>query len=262
MTLYSRTSRYCDLRTVVQALKLAWTTEQQQAAGLGYASALRSAQSSRRPLADWLDDFQAALAGDRQVLWFDTLARPAGFGIRSRTPAADASVLTRKKDVLDHCTTRLHELLAAGEALTALRAAPAYNQAPIGAVTALVGTLAGTEQYKLYRDAAGRPAGLLSWAWISDWTVDRLKKDIRAPLHPCEWSEGDQLYFRDIAVSTRCAEAMCTDLCEGLFGAAPFCWIGLQGVFKERGDLVKLGRAQRCGFSSWLRSRTLGASAA
>lgn len=251
----------CDLSTVVRELRLSWTPAQQQAAALGYGAAVHAAASSRLPLAEWLDGVLAELVNGHRILWFDRLARPAGFAVARRIAAGDASILTRKKDVLDHCATRLHELLAVGEALIALRAAPTYGALPTDTAISLVDTLTRTDQYKVFRDSAGLPLGLLSWAWISAWTVARLQKDVRTPLHPCEWSEGDQLYFRDMAVSRACADAMCADLSGGLFGAAEFCWVGLTGAADDQGTLVRLSPAQRRSFSTWLHTRVVGDAA-
>lgn len=250
----------CDLASVVHTLRLPWMTSQQQAAALGYGAAAYG-PPSRQPLAEWLDGFMAELASGRRILWFDELARPAGFTAGRRIPAADASILTHKKDVLDHCGTRLQELLAVGEALMALRAAPPYAALPTGTAISLVDTLTRTDQYKVFRDSAGQPLGLLSWAWISAWTVARLQGAVRTPLHPCEWNEGDQLYFRDIAVSRACADAMCADLSGGLFGTAAFCWVALTGGSDEGGTLVRLAPAQRRDFSNWLYARVLGRAA-
>lgn len=238
-----------------------WTPLQQRATALGYGAALDAPRTSQQALQDWVDPFLAELDSGRRILWFDRLARPMGFGVRGRTPDAGASILTGKKDVLDHCSTRLRDLLALGEALLAMRAAPAYAGMPTGTAIAVATTLTGTGQYRLYRDAAGRPCGLLSWAWISPWTVGRLRDDIRAPLHPCEWSEGDQLHFRDLAVSRDGLDAICTDLGGGLFPAAAFCWVGLIAGPHDRGTLAKIAASQRCNFSNWLRLRVLADAA-
>ena len=120
---------------------------------------------------------------------------------------------------------------------------------------AVVLALTATGQYRLYRDHAGAPLGLLSWAWVSAWTLNRLRPDPLLPLHPCEWNEGEQLYFRDIAISPVCADALAKDLAGGVFGAQPWCFVGLRKSQNQGVALTRLEASQRPGFAAWLRAR-------
>lgn len=242
------------LETVMAVLFPAASRSAVAAVNLAYAAQLPQARRSVASLAGQVDRLLVDIDSGHRCLCFDRLARPLGFAAAARA-SGHAGAITRKKDVLDHAAARVHELVAVGEALLALRAVPAYAQAPFGAMTALVTTLAGTGQYRLYRDGSGAPVGLFSWAWLSDWTLGRLRHDPLTPLHSCEWSEGEHLYLRDLAFSAGCVDEMAADVGGRLFPDAPCCHVALTRTHGRGAELKRLSAAQRPAFAEWLRSR-------
>lgn len=242
------------LETVMSVIIPAAGGSSVAAVNLAYAALLPNARKSVEPLADQVDRLLLDFKSGRRWLCFDRLARPLGFcdaGHASGQPDA----ITRKKDVLDHAAGRVRELLAVGEVLLALRAAPAYARAHFGVMAALAMTLVGTGQYRLYKDRSGAPAGMLSWAWVSDWTLDRLRINPLSPLHPCEWSEGEHLYLRDLAFSASCLDELAADVAGRLFPDEPWCLVALTRARAAGPVLKRLAASQRSAFAEWLRSR-------
>lgn len=242
------------LETVMSVLIPAPSRSSVVAVNLAYAALLPMARKSVEPLADQVDRVLVDFNSGRRQLCFDRLARPLGFAAAGRA-SGQPGAITRKKDVLDHAAGRVLELLAVGEALLALRAAPAYARAQFGAVAALVMTLAGTDQYRLYKDGSGAPAGLLSWAWLSDRTLGHMRHDPLTPLHPCEWTEGEHLHLRDLACSAACMNEMAADVAGRLFPDEPWCHVVLIRAGSAAPELRRLPAAQRPAFAEWLRTR-------
>lgn len=53
-------------------------------------------------------------------------------------------------------------------------------------------------QCKLYFNEKGDAVGIVTWAWLSDYSLDRITKESFYELHLSEWNEGLNLYIMDV----------------------------------------------------------------
>ena len=53
------------------------------------------------------------------------------------------------------------------------------------------------EQIRFYFDAAGKPVGYVTWAWLAKDVAARLVRDPAFALHISEWTEGEELWILD-----------------------------------------------------------------
>lgn len=134
---------------------------------------------------------------------------------RSLMASGDATVAPRG-DLRDELTSQLRLSLAHGEILGVLAQSPNYAGLSTAAVLQLVALWTGVHQFRLYRDAQGRPAGLLAWAWLSDRTIADLP---HRPLHRLphsEWNEGERLCLADVIVTPAARDALFADIAGAL----------------------------------------------
>lgn len=143
------------------------------------------------------------------------------WGASLRPTAAAASEgsagLTRNADVWDGYRRFVFDLLASGERLLALRRCDPSLRSPLWNGIPLLRNLTALQQVRLYRDADGVPAGLLTWAWLSEYTVSRLGVTPLHGAHNSEWNEGTTLCFCDFAVSESVREQMMRDVQSEIF---------------------------------------------
>ena len=134
------------------------------------------------------------------------------------TVATEDSVgLTRSESVWNGYRHFVSELLASGERLLALRRCDPLLRSPLWNAIPLLRNLTALQQVRVYRDADGVPAGLLTWGWLSEYTVSRLGVTPLHAVHNSEWNEGRALCFCDLAVSEGVRAQMMHDVHSGLF---------------------------------------------
>jgi hemolysin-activating ACP:hemolysin acyltransferase len=105
-----------------------------------------------------------------------------------------------------------------GVALDALTRVPSYLDYRVGDIIPTIRMSTSLGQIKIYTDKNHQPCGVLTWMWLSDWTINRITRGASiAELHPSEWNEGTSLCFRDICISKEASCAMLSDIREGLF---------------------------------------------
>jgi len=179
-------------------------------------------------------------------------------GIRSvptKPGAAGGSVGTVETHFLEENETRFCRWAAMGDALIALNLSAAHQDLALASAMSTVTTASGMGQMRLYKNAAGAPRGLLSWAWLSDWTKDRLMADGQAPMHQCEWSEGSTLCFRDIAASADSAPQIAQDLAGGLFPQELSCLLWVRDRSSKDVVLLPIAESERASLGDWVMSQ-------
>jgi hemolysin-activating ACP:hemolysin acyltransferase len=134
---------------------------------------------------------------------------------------------------------------------TGLKCSAAYSAAPDDALNSLIEVCHSIQQFRVYEDSRGEPQGFLSWAWLSDFTLDRLQINPFAPLHPSEWNEGETLCFRDLAATAQSAAAIAKDLGGGSFPDEP-CYITMQTDAKGTHSLIRFEPEERYELAEWL----------
>jgi cytolysin-activating lysine-acyltransferase len=85
------------------------------------------------------------------------------------------------------------------------------------------------DQFHIYRDKAGLPAALLTWARLSA----EIERDIHLTarsLHPSEWRSGNRLFFNDLVAPNGAARGLVTKMKTELFPSE------LASSFRRRAD--------------------------
>lgn len=160
-----------------------------------------------------------------------------------------------RPDILEKCEENLARYAQFGQALLALSRSPVYKAMPVRAAMTMLATAIGTRQMRLYYDNAGEPAGLLTWAWLSQWTIDRLAGNDPTPMHICEWNEGSVLCFRDIAASSASVQEIAADLSGGLFPEETSCAVLVRDRVSQGTVLFQVAEGERESLRTWLSSQ-------
>jgi hemolysin-activating ACP:hemolysin acyltransferase len=138
-----------------------------------------------------------------------------------------------------------------GHMLMALRCSNSHAAAPTEALNLLVDVCYSLRQYHRYSDSSGQPKGFLSWAWLSEFTLDRLQANPFVPLHPSEWNEGVILCFCDVVATAQTAHEIAQDLGGGLFPDEA-CYITMQTGTDGSNTLIRFESNERAELTEWL----------
>jgi hemolysin-activating ACP:hemolysin acyltransferase len=160
-----------------------------------------------------------------------------------------------RPDILEKCEENLARYAQFGQALLALSRSPVYKAMPLRSAMTMLATAIGTRQMRLYFDNAGEPTGLLTWAWLSQWTIDRLAWNDSTPMHICEWNEGSVLCFRDIAASRESVQNIAADLSGGFFPEETSCAVLVRDRVSEGAVLFQVAEGERESLRTWLSSQ-------
>jgi len=98
------------------------------------------------------------------------------------------------------------------------------------------------DQARFFYDAAGKPVGYVTWAWLAPDVASRLVGEGAFNLHLSEWNEGPELWIMDlVAPFGHAADILraCADLPE--FAAAPHIRYVRR---KADGSIRKVGRVR------------------
>lgn len=158
-------------------------------------------------------------------------------------------------DSLEKCEDQLSELAVLGQGLIALNLSPLYQDVPLSRAVSMITTANGMGQMRLYKNTAGEPSGLLTWAWLSEWTKARLTTDGKMPLHQCEWNEGETLCFRDIAVTSDSALQISRDLAGELFPEESSCVLLVRDRSSKDTVLFSIPETERESLGTWVMSQ-------
>ncbi len=77
------------------------------------------------------------------------------------------------------------------------------------------------EQFRLYKDKEGKPAGLILWAFVNDEVDKRLEMGI-GKLGMDEWNNGDTLWIIDLIAPLRGSDKMVQELKDTVFKGKKF----------------------------------------
>jgi hemolysin-activating ACP:hemolysin acyltransferase len=110
-------------------------------------------------------------------------------------------------------------------------------------------------QSKIYLTTLGEPINYLCWAWISEYTINRLKSDPNVVLHMSEWNEGDALYFRVISIGNVFNNEVALDIGARLFPKANKVFLNLFNKTTRTPELVEISRAERSDLRVWYRKQ-------
>lgn len=184
-------------------------------------------------------------------LHFDVLGRAELVGAGAQRP----ETLTTAQSLVTKIATRVDKLMQLGLALHGLAASAAHRQLPIlqGWSTVKVAQVWG--QSRTYRDAMGRATGFLSWAWVSNEYTARLQLDVPPCMHPAEWNEGRNLWFRDIAVTRLCAEELGADVASALFPESTHCLVTVREKGTGLQRAIRVPAASRPDLKAWLTAK-------
>ncbi|MBZ3269597.1 toxin-activating lysine-acyltransferase [Xanthomonas perforans] len=72
-------------------------------------------------------------------------------------------------------------------------------------------------QIRFFYDYRGQPIGYVTWAFLSDDVVDKLKHDPRFILHDSEWNEGCNVWIMDFVAISGYARDLVGKLAESEF---------------------------------------------
>ena len=87
-------------------------------------------------------------------------------------------------------------------------------------ITKLLYTLSeiiAIRQFRTYHSSNNIPSGLITWAWLSEFTIERLSAISLEDAHPSEWNEGNMLCLFCVAISDAVKEQMEGDIYRNLF---------------------------------------------
>jgi hemolysin-activating ACP:hemolysin acyltransferase len=110
-------------------------------------------------------------------------------------------------------------------------------------------------QLRIYLNDAGRPAGTIAWAWLSDETITRMHSTSLHEIHTSEWNEGNHLCFFDIALSKSTKALIIADIMGMLFPEEVTALLYTQPDKVLPGNFIRVVRAQEsCVVNRWLDS--------
>jgi len=78
-------------------------------------------------------------------------------------------------------------------------------------------------QCKIYFNDHGDAVGLVTWAWLSDYSLEKIISESFYDLHISEWNEGRNLYIMDLIAPFGDFEHIVNDLFHQ-FRAAEYCY--------------------------------------
>jgi hemolysin-activating ACP:hemolysin acyltransferase len=104
-----------------------------------------------------------------------------------------------------------------GKCLQVLGQASSHRSKPLAQVLKRVRICWGNRQLQLLESSSGEPHGLITWAWLSDYTINQLLKTGFEDLHVSEWNEGTTLCICDVAWCGSGATQVIQAIKEGIF---------------------------------------------
>lgn len=179
--------------------------------------------------------------------------------------AADVAVrLTRDDHARDSYRRSFADAVELGECLQVLQRCDPHRRSPLWADGLPLRDLVALRQFRLYRDAHGVPAGLVTWAWLSPYTLARLGAVPLHRAHISEWNEGLALCLCDVLDTDASRAAILDDLCGLLLPAQQEALLYLAPHGAAGARTQQVDRRDRAALGAWMAARqplATGASA-
>lgn len=128
-----------------------------------------------------------------------------------------------------------------------------FNAIKMGDALSSIKTSVSIKQIKFYKNNSESYCGLVAWAWISNYTLDRLKNNPLEIIHPSEWNEGRILYMKDLCINSQLTNEIYEDVLNRLFPFVDSFWVCLRAVKDQSISMVNIIKSDRRYFSNWLR---------
>lgn len=206
-------------------------------------------------LSESIDDFRDKMLFDMYLRPCNSLEAAKAESIRGADGAKDRPThWCVRPDILEKAEEWLIYYSTVGKCLTALGCSAHYRSMPLDSALALIQAAMNLHQYKIYYDSKGSPAGLLTWGWLSNRTLQKLSENPSWDMHLSEWNEGEALCFRDIAVCAESAKAISDDLSGGIFGDEKLCYLLARDRTTQVPSLLEIAEDERASLSPWILS--------
>jgi hemolysin-activating ACP:hemolysin acyltransferase len=150
----------------------------------------------------------------------------------------------------------LLKLVNVGKSLYALGQCQLFRSLPFVGVWSNVVTSTAIQQAKIYEDARGIPTHFVCWAWLSQYSLERLAENPNLDLHPSEWNEGTALCFRLLSLGAKFNQQLARDISEDLFPEASTIRLSLKSKKTCQSELFVLSAAERRGLQPWIRAQS------
>lgn len=173
---------------------------------------------------------------------------------RAASPGAACSDagLMHDEHALRNYRRSFAEAIELGECLAALRHCDPRGRSPLWAGAFPLGDLVTMRQFRLYRDAAGAPAGLVTWGWLSPRTLERLGATPLHAVHVSEWNEGLVLCLCDVLASDATHVQIMDDLCGALFPAQRDVLLYHAPTDARPASAEPVRRSERAAIAAWV----------
>lgn len=112
-----------------------------------------------------------------------------------------------------------------GRAIDALRQGAAHRTSTLRAEPGRLNVLLTMRLARIYSRPDGRPAGLLTWAWLTPDALRRAKTHPLDQLHHSEWNEGSHLCLWELHAHPEVLPQIIADLDSGLFPQETEVWL-------------------------------------
>ena len=104
------------------------------------------------------------------------------------------------------------------------------------------------KQYKIFYNEDGDVVGIVTWAWLSEYSINNITQDPRYSLHPSEWNEGRRLFIMDLVAPFGHFDHIARNLMIEQFKGVERCsWVrrGKDGCIRKCSDLWRSTLARR-----------------
>ncbi|MES2297703.1 MAG: toxin-activating lysine-acyltransferase [Pseudomonadota bacterium] len=147
-----------------------------------------------------------------------------------------------------------------GQCFLALHHCDRYMHLSVASLYRVVKEIVALRQVRIYLSAQGAPAGMLTWAWLSERTFERVGEQPLHGIHPSEWNEGSALCLFDVAVSRAVRPAMEADIFGALFPEHAGIVLYRPPCTKSRAAALAISRQQRRIIGKWIDTHPSNAS--
>ena len=136
---------------------------------------------------------------------------------RRPNPSQDQTTLSSNYAWIKGSESRLQKSLEIGRCLYALRVIDPQKHSPLWQSSYRLSEIVALRQYRIYTPSDDESEGLLTWAWLSEYTISRISEIPLHRVHTGEWNEGRVLTFCDVAMPQGVKVEMSVDIIRALF---------------------------------------------